>query len=43
MLRELILAAMVAGFAAPGRAAVTDSTGGVEMPRRPRPTASAPT
>ena len=41
MRREIIAAALIIGFAAPARAQDADST--VAPPRRPRPTAAAPT
>ena len=41
--RWLILTAALAGIASSGRAAEPDTSRAGEMPRRPRPAASAPT
>lgn len=42
MLREILAAALLAGFAAPALAQVAD-TSAAQAPRRPRPTAMTPT
>jgi hypothetical protein len=42
MIRQLMVAGLLAAAAVPAEAAAPDSAAG-ELPRRPRPTATAPT